>query len=482
MQSQQMFPMVFTVKNVTGGKAILSGFAVQVLASVSDHKFTDGISYPQNYVVVSAPQHNTDTYKGVVDIDMYTVQLSNAYKIDHMSLVDGLKTDMSKQIEDGVEIPFAINKTNLSFKTLQLIYLKIAALHPEQLSPKTLKFAISQLDNMIAEEHPCLGLDDIGMLLSNDELSTVATWQLVTANAFAAEFDEHDGSTITRVASQVGSIYSSDVYSAVFDIMAWDQMNERISKAIMFGNLQEAVVTIGKAFTSMLDGIVNDAERLYIAQNVHAVINQYIGELNGTIQRTTVITVDEPEADVDHGILQNMHRDGIFTTAEHSGEYILKWSGLPNNPITPFQNAILTHISERIRLYGDMRTVVGLIGAEYIENISVDAINKIIAKTWGLNLSTIPVDGNKHAMVFKYLLNVLNSSNYNIVDDQTHQQLNAIVAQQLASLEDLRLCTPSFLYVLFSAPADTRFTNMYCNGEVYTTLPADPVSPSEPQQ
>ena len=98
MQIPQMIPTAFTVKNVTGGAAILSGFANAVLTAVCDAALDLGSVYPQQYVIFNAPQHTTDTYRGIVDVDSYIVQLAHAYQVDARAILDALKEDIMAKI------------------------------------------------------------------------------------------------------------------------------------------------------------------------------------------------------------------------------------------------------------------------------------------------------------------------------------------------------------------------------------------------
>ncbi len=468
MQIPQMIPTAFTVKNVTGGAAILSGFANAVLTAVCDAALDHGSVYPQQYVIFQAPQHTTDTYRGIVDVDSYITQLAHAYQVDARAILDGLKEDIMAMISAGTPPEFAITAINLTFKSLQQVYTKIAETHPQHLSNNTLAYAIKQIDTMIAEEHTCLGLDDIGELLANDDGSTVATWQLVTANVFSELLDDGQGNAVRRVIPQIGTIYASDVYTAVFDIVQWERANERTTKAIMFGNLQEAAITLCGHLTQMLDGITSDAERLVVAVHVQSALNSYISELNGVVKRSEVVQVTEPEADTHHSDLLRMRTDGIFTTALNCGEYNLTWEGLPFNPMTPLQQVILTHIATSVQMHADLRVVSGVIADPFIENVSLNDLSRIICKTWGINIAAIPVDATRPARVFMYLLDVLHSSNYNVLDSVTHTVLCTVVKSQLDSTDDLRIETSSLLYHLFASPLDTRYTHLYWNGSPLT--------------
>ncbi len=480
MQLPQMIPTAFTVKNVTGGAAILSGFAHAVLTAVSDAALDLGSVYPQQYVIFNAPQHTTDTYRGIVDVDSYITQLAHAYQIDARAMLDALKEDIMAKISAGTPPEFAITAINLTFKSLQQVYIKIAETDPQHLSNNTLAYALRQIDTMIAEEHTCLGLDDIGELLANDDGSTVATWQLVTANVFSELLDDGQGNAVRRVIPQIGTIYSSDVYSAVFDIVQWERTNERTTKAIMFGNLQEAATTLCSQFTQVLAGITSDAERLVIAVHVQSALNSYISELNGVVRRSEVVQVTEPEADTRHSDLLRMRADGIFTTALNCGEYILTWEGLPFNPMTPLQQAVLTHIATSVQMYADLRVVSGVIADPFIESVSLNDLSRIICKSWGINIAAIPVDSTQPARVFMYLLDVLHSSNYNVLDSETHTVLCTVVKSQLDSTDDLRIETSSLLYHLFASPLDTRYTHLYWNNSPFpiTRLLTDPQADS----
>jgi hypothetical protein len=471
-----MFPTVFIVQNVTGGAARLSGIAKAILTSITDLELTDGEVLPQHFVILQNSNHDKNIYRGMIHFDMFITRLSNIYGIDPKMLLQEVNMAVEEQISNGIDPGFIITSTNLGFKTLQLVYRKIAELRPQDFAPNTLAFAINQLDIMIAESHPVMGLDDIGNLLASDELSTVATWRLVTGNIGPEAVEDGEGGAhIRRVGMQVGAIYSSDVYSAVFDIAAWNRQNDQITKAIMFGDLSQASIVLNRSFRHVLDGVNNPAERLRIARDVQATFNSYVSELSGLVAKSDITQVlncaDDTALDSKHAALSAMLASGELTTQENTGGYILKWDGLPTNPLSKLQSGIMPHIANTVHLYSDLRLVVGEIAGDYLGGIQLDTLCQIICKVWEFNPAAMPVPVNHHVALMHYLLDVLHSSNFNAVDDRFRAAFKDMLpSSDQTEITNQLIDIATFLVLLFGAPLGTRFTDMSFNGLSYGNL------------
>lgn len=471
-----MFPTVFVVQNVTGGAAHLSGIAKAILTSVSDIELTDGETLPQHFAILYNPNIDKNIYRGVVHFDMFITRLSNIYGIDAKALLQTVNDDVEYKIQTGADVGFEITTTNLGFKTLQAVYRQIAELRPTDISPKTLTFAIDQLDLMIEENHPVIGLDDIGNLLASDDLSTVATWRVVIANMGPEAVEDGEGGAfIRRVGMQVGAIYSSDVYSAVFDIAAWNRQNEQVTKAILFGDLSRASVVLNKSFRDVLDGINNPAERLRIARDVQATFNSYVSDLSGFVAKTDIVNVlgnkEDAAFDSRYEALSTMLTSGELTTADESGEYILKWEGLPTNPLSKLQAGIMSHIADQLHLYSDLRLAVGVISSEYLHGLQLSTINQIICKVWEFNSAAMPVPANHHVKLTHYLLDVLQSSNFNAIDERFFTAFkNILPPSDQDEISNQLIDISTFLVMLFGSPLGTRFTDMSFNGLSYGNL------------
>lgn len=254
LDSMIVFPLTLHLKDISGKAPILSRFAEAALMSVFDHRSDDGEYWHYRLL----PDSNPVRYlAGAVDMNRYMATLIHQFDLDQVQITAYAKTAIETMAKEDVTQAIAM------FQLISALYRVLHETRPDVLSDGTYQHAIDMMDVMIEESHPALGVDDIATLISNDTLSTVATWDMIIAyNAPDLREDGEGGMESYGLSYANAFVHSSDVLRSLVSTKAIEQTANAITKSLLYGDKEKAASCIS-AFVdkSFISGIVDEGER-----------------------------------------------------------------------------------------------------------------------------------------------------------------------------------------------------------------------------
>lgn len=449
--SAKLHPAIFILETVTGTNPFLSGFASSILNCIADLVYSSEV-IPTAYAINFAAQKDHNAYRGIIDIDNYTAKISDVFGIKPEDIfpTDAERDVMSAELGEIVanacankNVPVEHMSANMRMFTrfyyLSKVYQKIHEKRPEDLSPETFEFAKKQLMLMIEDNHDALGIDDILNLIVTDNLSNAAVWRFSTGVISSRLVEDGEGgSVLSHVSQQIGSIYSSDSFSAIFDHSSWLNRCNAISRACSYMDADAAVKHTLDMTTSLLSGISDERFRITVMEKMaralretvsNSAFNNYALMMNANKEKSPI--------ERDHEYYIGMLDASMFETKAGEDQLLMQWDGTPFNPMTRFLNILFGYLLTNLRLYPDLRLISGF-------SVDVDSEGYVDLKTVSNGLCTayevhpfaaftgenIDVSKQDYQHLFQFMIKLLAGTGFKQLKVETLENILALLPEK----------------------------------------------------
>ena len=446
--SAKLHPAIFILETVTGSNPLLSGFAAAILNCVADTIYSSEV-IPTAYAVDFAAQKDHNMYRGIIDIDNYSAKLSGVFGVSASDIfaTDADRDAMSVELGEIVatvasdkNIPVeraAINMRMFTrFYYLIKLYEKIHEKRPGDLSAETLDFAKKQLMGMIVDDHDALGIDDLLNLIVTDNLSNAATWRFSTGVISSRLVEDGEGGNVlSHISQQIGSIYSSDSFSAIFDHNSWLNRCNAISRAAAYMDADAAVKHTLDMTMGLLSGILDEPFRITVMEKMVQAMRETVSNSSFNRYAQTInANKDKSPVERDHDFYVNMLGASVFETKVGEDQLLMMWNGTPFNPMTRFLNVFFGYLLTNLRLYPDLRLISGFA-------VDVDSDGYVDLRTVANGLCTayevhpyaaftgenINVSKQDYQHLFAFMIKLLAGTGFKQIKTDTMQKILALL-------------------------------------------------------
>lgn len=449
--SAKLHPAIFILETVTGSNPQLSAFATNVLNCIADTIYSSEV-IPTAYAIDFAAKKDHNAYRGIIDIDNYTAKISDIYgvKTDDIFSTESVRQAIANELSEMINemaaaknVPIERAAMNMPmftrFHYLSKVYEQIHQKRPDDLSAETLSFVKKQLNAMILDDHDALGIDDILNMVVSDNLSNAAVWRFTTGVISSRLVEDGEGgSVLSHVSQQIGSLYSSDSFSAIFDHTDWTNRCTAISRACSYMDENAAVKHVLDMTTGLLSGILDERFRITIMEKLvqsmretisNSKFNRYAMAVNATKDRTP--------AERDSDYYANMLSSSVFETKVGEEQLLMMWEGMPFNPMSKFLNVLFGYLMTNVRLYPELRLISGFsvdvdeegyIDLKVVSNglCTVYEVHPLAAFT-GENLNISKHDWQH---LFQFIITLLAGNGFKQIKDETLAKILAVLPEK----------------------------------------------------